>query len=181
MVRIAIVAYPELTESDRRRIESVRDRHDPQAALIEVHFTLVFPCVALVAAIAPELASAAEAAAPFDFEIVGIETVPDALGEGAHVFLVPDERAREAIAALHDRLYAGALKPHLRRDIPFVPHMTVAAKAGIHECAALAGELSPMCRGITGTIAAIDLVDTDSRPVRTLSRCALSRGAAGRW
>lgn len=36
---------------------------------------------------------------------------------------------------LHDRLYAGVLAPHLRRDIPYRPHLTVgrfraAAEAG---------------------------------------------------
>jgi hypothetical protein len=40
---LAIVAYPNIDDSDRQRLESFRALHDPQAARIGVHFTLVFP------------------------------------------------------------------------------------------------------------------------------------------
>jgi hypothetical protein len=40
---IAVVAYPQLSPSDREWIEAVRAREDPQARRIALHFTLVFP------------------------------------------------------------------------------------------------------------------------------------------
>jgi len=174
VTHIAVVAYPQLTDADQRWIESVRDRHDPQAGRVGVHLTIVFPCASDIDAVTTELAAAAEAAGRLEFEIVRAEAVPDALGEGAHVFLVPDAPAADAIAALHDRLHDGALRPHFRRDIPFLPHMTVAAKPDTRECSALADELIARCRGIRGRIIAIDLVDTDSTPVATLRRFLLS-------
>ena len=42
-MRYAVVAYPKLEEADRLWIETIRARHDPQAALIPAHFTLMFP------------------------------------------------------------------------------------------------------------------------------------------
>jgi len=43
MTRLAVVAYPALSEDDHRWIEGIRARHDPAALGIAAHFTLVFP------------------------------------------------------------------------------------------------------------------------------------------
>jgi hypothetical protein len=40
---LPVVAYPELGDTERAWIESIRSRHDPQANRLGVHFTLVFP------------------------------------------------------------------------------------------------------------------------------------------
>ena len=45
-----------------------------------------------------------------------------------HVFLVPDVGLGRLVT-LHDRLYAGQLTVYLRLDLPFVPHVTIAALA----------------------------------------------------
>lgn len=42
------------------------------------------------------------------------------------MFVVPDE-GREPIVRLHHELYAGVLRPHLREDVGYVPHVTIAA------------------------------------------------------
>jgi 2'-5' RNA ligase len=41
------------------------------------------------------------------------------------VFLMVS-RGADSISALHDRLYTRSLAPHLRRDLPYEPHMTIA-------------------------------------------------------
>ena len=43
MSQLAVVTYPVLSDDDRRWIEGLRARHDPQARRIAAHITLVFP------------------------------------------------------------------------------------------------------------------------------------------
>jgi hypothetical protein len=38
-----VVAYPRLSDGDEAWVRAMRERHDPHAALIDPHFTLVFP------------------------------------------------------------------------------------------------------------------------------------------
>ena len=38
-------------------------------------------------------------------------------------------RGAASIAGLHDRLYTRSLQPHLRRDLPYEPHITLARHA----------------------------------------------------
>ena len=66
--------------------------------------------------------------------------MPDVVHGGAHVFVVPDE-GRDQIARLHDELYAGVLRQHLREDIAFVSHVTIAA-GDVHWCETYAQQLN---------------------------------------
>jgi 2'-5' RNA ligase len=174
MGRIAVVGYPVLSEEDRQWIESVRIRHDPRAGRIQAHFTMVFPCHATPSDALASMSAASPSCAPIRFTIGGAEAVSDLTGHGAHVFLIPDDLAGTHIAVLHDRLYRGALRSHLRRDIPFLPHMTVAADGDLEWCQELARRLSERCRSIRGTVDAIELINVDPTPVSTLHRCPLA-------
>jgi hypothetical protein len=42
-----------------------------------------------------------------------------------HVLLVPDQGYSQVVK-LHDRLYSGLFRPHLRLDIDFIPHVGIA-------------------------------------------------------
>jgi len=126
MPLLAIVAYPCLTEADRQWIESIRARHDPQASRISAHFTLVFPVEVSPIDVLRNVSVVAKSTQPIQFVIRDARAVRDALGGGSHVFLVPD-KGRVEITKLHDRLYEGVLRAHLRTDFPFMPHITVAA------------------------------------------------------
>lgn len=48
------------------------------------------------------------------------------------------EQGKEQIEELHDKLYTGPLLPLLRKDIPYIPHVTVGRK----ESSQLATELA---------------------------------------
>lgn len=174
--RIAVVGYPVLSEADHRWIESVRQRHDPQAGRIRAHVTMVFPCHAALDDAHAAVNAACSSCVPIPFTIRGAEAVGNAIGGGASVFLIPDDRACARITTLHDRLYQGVLKNHLRRDIPFLPHITVAADSSLERCQALARELSERCRSISGTVDAIDLLDVGPTPLATLHRFLLAGG-----
>ena len=157
---LAVVAYPELEEAKLRAIEDIRSLRDPQAARIPAHFTLVFPTQAPLDEFEAELASAAAETPPIAF------TVRRAEAAGGLVVLVPDD-GRDQISRLHDRLYSGVLRPQLRDDLPYVPHVTVAAGSD-------AAELSASLGVIRGTITHLDLVDVSPPRVRTIERFALA-------
>lgn len=158
MPQVAIVSYPVLGVADRRWVESIRANHDPQAADLAAHFTLVFPADVAPGDLAVEVAAAAGSAAPIPFVIRCAKAVRDAFGRGGRVFLVPHEGADE-ITTLHDRLYSGVLRPHLREDIPFVPHITVAAGRDLGWCEAIAAELNRDPRTMAGVLESLELVD----------------------
>lgn len=118
-MKLAVVAFPHLENTDRQWIESFRAKHDPQAARITVHFTLVFPIDATADEVDREIVRVSTKSTPFNFVIQRAEAVADHFGHGFHVFLVPDEGTTR-ITALHGELHAGTLRSHLRSDIPFV-------------------------------------------------------------
>jgi 2'-5' RNA ligase len=173
MTVLAIVSYPSLDEVDRQWIESVRARHDPQAARIGVHFTLVFPTNASPAEVTAEAAAVARSARPIPFTIRRARAVCD-VGGGGHVFLLPDE-GRGEIATLHDRLYQGVLRPHLRADIPFTPHMTVAAGSDLAACEGLVQELGLDHRTVQGILRRIELVTLEKPRVDSIATFVLGR------
>ena len=171
MTALAIVSYPSLDQADRQWIESVRARHDPQAARIGVHFTLVFPTDASPAQVTAEVAAVARSAQPIPFTIRRARAVSD-VGGGDHVFLVPDE-GRGEIATLHDQLYEGVLRPHLRADLPFTPHMTIAASSDFAACEGLVRELGLDHRTVQGILRRIELITLEEPRVDSIATFVL--------
>lgn len=107
------------------RIEAFRRRHDPAASLIPAHLSLVFPFgtshtrlqvethVRRVVSRWPPI--------PVVFRHLRMHA-------NEFVFLSA-ARGAAAICALHDRLYTRSFLPHLRRDLPYEPHITLARHA----------------------------------------------------
>lgn len=93
---------------------------------IETHLTLVFATAWLAEQeFAAHIASVAARTPRIEFACKYAMLGADDEDDRAYVFLVPDE-GYAAISILHDRLYTGPLAEHLRLDIPYVPHITVA-------------------------------------------------------
>ncbi len=168
MTKVAVVAYPLLGEADQRWIDSTRAQHDPQANLIGAHFTLVFPIDADSDAVAVHVRSVVSEAAPIPLVVKEVRAVPDHSGVGGHVFLVPDHGYPELVA-LHDRLYEGLLRDHWRRDIPYVPHMTVAAYPAFARCVAVAQELDAVRRVVLGRVKSVDVVHVRTETVQKVA------------
>jgi 2'-5' RNA ligase len=168
---LLIVAPLEASRLDLGRIESLRRRHDPHAAMIAAHVTLVFPFEtpdADTAAI--HLAGIAERQGAIALRLSAYLAVRDADARRSHVFLVPDQ-GRAEIEDLHDALYSGPLAGQLRPDLPFIPHVTMAARDHHDEAEDLARELGQV--GIAARLSRLDLIAFDGAAVMVLGRFAL--------
>jgi 2'-5' RNA ligase len=164
---LAVVAYPTLAERDRRWVESVRARHDPQAARVNAHFTCVFPAALPAPVLTEHVSEVLAGFRPIRFVIRRAIAFQDPSAAGSHVFLVLDE-GREEMIALHDALYEGPLRIHLRREIPFEPHITVAALDNVEACEGLAHAINGAFPTIRGEVNAVDVVEVGPAVVRTI-------------
>lgn len=102
-------------------IEAFRRQHDPLANALPAHVTLVFPFATNLTSV--QLASHVKRIVgnwpPLPVTFRDIESIVDEF-----VVLMVRERA-DALVALHDKLYRGVLRSHLRSEIPYVPHVTL--------------------------------------------------------
>jgi len=145
----------------------------PSAQVVAPHFTLVFPCKgAPVDAVLDHAAHVASQTEPVGFVLRSALAIKDTFSAANHVFLVPDEGS-PAVVALHRSLSSGHLAQIARPDIPFTPHVTVAALAEPEQAAAVADELNAGGVAIAGTIFAIDVLALDDKAVREISRIEL--------
>lgn len=172
-MRLYALAYPELAPADRAWIDAIRAEHDPLHRLVAPHFTLVFPVSRVDRdALVTEVTRQAAGCRPIAFVLRSAVPFKDVTAPGADVFLVPDE-GFGALVRLHDRLHASALAPELRLDIPAIPHLTVGRAPDPRACKRLADRLNAREFAVPGTIAALDVVERESGPVRTIARVPL--------
>lgn len=118
--RYAVAWFPGFEGIER--IEAFRRRHDPVAHLIAAHVSLVFPFPTAMTRLQVET-HVKRVTGRFPVIPATFRTVKPAASEFA--FLMAS-RGAAAITELHDRLYTRALAPHLRRDLEYAPHITIA-------------------------------------------------------
>jgi 2'-5' RNA ligase len=118
--RFAVAWFPKFDGMER--VEEFRRKHDPAAVLIPVHLSLVFPFptahsrlqvqthVQRVVSKWPPI--------PVTFRRVRMQA-------NEFLFLMAS-RGAASISGLHDKLYTRSFAPHLRRDLPYEPHLTIA-------------------------------------------------------
>jgi 2'-5' RNA ligase len=172
---LAVVAYPTLSDDDRQWIEGVRVRHDPLASRIAAHVTLVFPTEVREAPVVAHVRSALQFCESIPVVLRGAVAFPDRVGSGYYVFLLAEEGYAELLA-VHDALYNGVLADHRRRDIPFVPHVTVGAHPQLGECERIANQLNEERRIVRAQINNVDVIEVDESMVRTVAEIPLGSG-----
>jgi len=175
MSRLAVVAYPVLSVDDRRWIEDIRIRYDPMVSRIAAHFTLVFPTEAAEDAMLAHVRNATQLAGAFPVVLRRAVTVPDMIGSGHSVFLLPETGYTQLIS-LHELLYDGVLASHRRRDIPFVPHVTVAACSQPGQCEKIADQLNEERRAVNASIHSVDVIEVGGSAARTMAEIQLKSG-----
>ena len=172
MTQLAVVAYPVLSVDDRRWIEDIRTRYDPTSSRIAAHFTLVFPTEVAEDAMLTHARNVVHSASAFPVLLRRAATVADAIRSGHHVFLLPETGSAELLG-LHESLYDGVLASHRRRDIPFVPHVTVAVCSQPGQCERIADRLNEERRIVDATIHSVDVIEVSESAVRTVAEIRL--------
>jgi 2'-5' RNA ligase len=118
--RFAVAWFPRFEGIDR--IEEFRRQHDPAAALIPAHVSLVFPFSSAHSRLQVEthVRNVLSRWPPIPVTFRRVRT------EANEFVFLGVSRGAASIAALHDRLYTRSFAPHLRKDIPYEPHITLA-------------------------------------------------------
>jgi 2'-5' RNA ligase len=171
-VALAAIAVPRFAAADGQLVGALRAGHDPQAARVPPHITLVFPTTSLGAdALAAHVAAAAAGVARIAIVLREARAVADPVAGGWDVQLLPHEGAA-AIRALHARLYTGVLLADLRRDLPYEPHVTVAKLADAAAAERLAARVGPIA--IAGRIDAVEILRLEAAGAATIALVALA-------
>ena len=121
--RYAVAWFPKFAGIER--IESFRARHDPVAAQVPSHLTLVFPF--------PTAHTRLQVETHVNRVVSRWPVIPATfrrvrMHANEFLFLMAS-RGASSITALHDKLYTRSFAPHLRRDLPYEPHITIARHA----------------------------------------------------
>jgi hypothetical protein len=98
----------------------------------------------------------------------------DDLEATAYVFLVPDEGYSQ-LSLLHDRLYTGVLAPHLRLDLPFIPHITIGTLSDRHLAKKLCDALNAQRLSIVGSVDALTVGEFANGKVLSVQSFPLQR------
>ena len=168
-----VVALPELDDGPARRLEAIRAANDPLHDRIGAHFTFVFgvhghPPDDVEAEVRKRVASVP----CFDFEAHFTTVRHDVLARRFYASLLP-ERGVTAMLSLHAGLNAGWLRKYLRRDIDFVPHLTLARNEDLGVLDRLADDLNRDGFSIAGRIASLDVVEVRPTAITSVAHIEL--------
>lgn len=162
---LAVVAFPALADSDAGRIDALRAAHDPNAARIAAHFTLVFPDATISeATLIQRMEAAAKETAPIAVTLKRIMVHQE--GAEFYLYLVP-EQGYDALRILHERLNPGMAAA-------YTPHVTVGRFADRVQARAIATDLAAKHFAATGRIEALSLVAVpETGPVKPVRAAVL--------
>jgi 2'-5' RNA ligase len=118
--RFAVAWFPQFPGIER--VEAFRRRHDPMAPHIPAHLTLVFPFHTAHSQLQVQTHVQRVVSR---WPPIAVAFRPVRLYANEFLFLMAT-RGAAAVTTLHDRLYTRSLQPHLRRDLPYEPHITLA-------------------------------------------------------
>jgi 2'-5' RNA ligase len=169
--QLAVVAYPVLSDDDRRWIEGLRARHDPQARRISAHITLVFPAEMAQVDLVAHTRSALQGRDSFSVVLRHAVALPDAI-RGGHYVSLPVSDGQAELSVLHDVLYGGILAAH-RGDVPFAPHLTLAAHPKREACERIANELNGGARVVRAGIDGVEVIEVREAAVLTVATIPL--------
>jgi 2'-5' RNA ligase len=160
--RYAVAWFPDFEGIER--IEAFRRRHDPAADLSAAHlsFVFAFPTAHSRLQVETHVQRVVSRWPPIPVTFRRVRTHANEF-----LFLMA-ARGAASITGLHDKLYTRSFAPHLRRDLPYEPHITLARHAEFERLEAALGEAEEEFRGeFTGVIREVALlrVERDGRIV----------------
>lgn len=170
MQTLYTLAYPDVPAEPATFMEDFKRAHAlPGHAFVAPHFTLVFGCAAVAQDVyTRHVAQVARESAPIRFACRYAMLGADDEGDTAYVFLVPDD-GFAALSLLHDRLYAGPLEAFLRLDLPYIPHVTIAAMKDRRGAKALCDRLNAAGVRVEGWVRRLTVCSREDGHLRDAS------------
>ncbi len=170
------VAYPKLSKSAESLILEFRRQHDQRYVdVIDAHWTMIFPGSTEgidEQQMREHIATIASASDQVEFCCRYALVYDDDSSDDYYIFLVPDEGFSQ-ISQLHDHLYSDFMRPQLRLDIPYVPHMGIATSKDPDHLYELAQEWNAAGHEISGVIDSLTLCSYDGVKVQDLQTLPL--------
>ena len=169
-----VIAYPKLDKKDLDWIQKYREENDPRYFdVVDPHITLLFAIhdvdkEMFVAEVKKQIAGIE----PFNFVIRVVTINQNDDGKYYHEFLVPDE-GYSNVVKLHDRLYSGIFKDHLRLDIDFIPHIGIGNSDDALVSKKRAEELNAAGVNIEGRVDSIAIIEYADSKVKTIETVKL--------
>jgi len=172
MTTFEVAAAPIFDKKDHDRLVQMRRAAaDNRGA---PYFTLVFPGAELgLAEFTRHVTAAAKLVKRIKFVLRSAVVVPDPQVRSYHVFLVPDE-GFGAIIRLYERLHAGALKPCLRAELAYIPHLTVASHRDPDSARRNAAALNAEAFAIPGRIEELEILRIEGEVIRRAATVPLA-------
>lgn len=173
METLEVIARPHFDKADLAWLTDIRSRRAGSRGA--PYFTLVFNVAEMPAAAFAEHVRAHVKALPaIRFRLRSALVVPEPAVRRFHVFLIPDE-GFAAILRLHDALHTGPIRAALRRDSPYLPHITVATTSDYEAARNLATALNNGGIDITGHIDAVQVERREGEVVKLAAEIPLSK------
>ena len=112
----ALVNYPNIKDAG---FHLFRNKYDSYSTLMPEHITFIFAVPQDIGRkkIEHHIRGVLETWDPFDVHFCNIEKTWD------HCMYLGAKEGHDAVVKLHDAFYEGILKPYLRQDLPFDPHI----------------------------------------------------------
>lgn len=168
-MKYIVVSYPKISKKNYDWIQKVRQKNDElYFNIIKPHFTLVFPLSSVFKKdLIKHSKTILSKTKKFEFLIKKAVIEKDAFNKYTHTFLVPDNGYNKIIK-LHNKLYTGILKPELKKDIPYIPHIGIGNNKNPEISRKLAEEINTQKIIINGLIDKIDICEYENDKITTI-------------
>jgi 2'-5' RNA ligase len=171
------LAYPQLSQADTKLIRDFRLKHDQKYVdVVDAHWTMIFPgsCEGISQDdLQSHISGIALQSDPINITCRYALVYDDNESDDYYIFLVPDE-GFSAISLLHDKLYDDFMRPALRLDIPYVPHIGIATSKDKDHLYNLAKEWNSKQFEIKSTIDELTLCSYNGKRVTNLQSFSLT-------
>ena len=173
MESFEVIARPHFDRADLAWLTDIRSRRAGSRG--EPYFTLVFSAVdASPAAFVAGVRARVKDVHAIRFRLRSALVAPEPSVGRFHVFLIPDE-GFGAILKLHDALHTGPVAAALRKDSPYLPHITVATSPNFDTARNLAIALNNGVIDIHGHIDALQVERREGEGVKQVAEIPLSK------
>jgi hypothetical protein len=118
LMYFALVYYPRI---EHEGFQAFRSEYEPYSELLPEHVTFVFPTPEDIGweRLDEHIISVLSTWEPFKVHFCRLEKTWD------HWLYLGAGEGHDLVVKLHDQLYEGILRPYLRKDLPFYPHIVL--------------------------------------------------------